>query len=200
MSRPFPTQALTLLNDDFVLRQAKLFADRVAEAAPNDPAKQIDLAYRIALSRPPGAKEMDMGMEFLKKQSLVDFTHVLLNLNEFSVRAVIYETILVETRFPVSILRRHERPGAAHLLNQDGLLAASVNDAACDSKPVGYNPYAPKKPHFAAARQERDLAVHERRRQPPRHVRSEARAGQIRRAAAHRQGRDRRAAGAIPAR
>jgi hypothetical protein len=37
----------------------------------------------------------------------------------------------------------------AHLLNQDGLLAATANDAACDSKPVGYNPYAPKKPHFA---------------------------------------------------
>src|SRR5215510_14884751 len=37
----------------------------------------------------------------------------------------------------------------AHLLNQDGLLAATVNDRACDSKPVGYNPYAAKKPHFA---------------------------------------------------
>jgi len=37
----------------------------------------------------------------------------------------------------------------AHLLNQDGLLAATVNDAACDSKPVGFNPFAAKKPHFA---------------------------------------------------
>jgi hypothetical protein len=37
----------------------------------------------------------------------------------------------------------------AHLLNQDGLLAASVQDVACESKPVGYNPFAPKKPHFA---------------------------------------------------
>src|SRR4029077_20879866 len=37
----------------------------------------------------------------------------------------------------------------AHLLNQDGLLAATANDAACDSKPVGFNPFAPKKPHFA---------------------------------------------------
>jgi uncharacterized protein DUF1501 len=31
----------------------------------------------------------------------------------------------------------------AYLLNQDGLLGA-----ACDAKAVGYNPYAPKKPHF----------------------------------------------------
>src|SRR6266481_84561 len=36
----------------------------------------------------------------------------------------------------------------AHLLDQDGLLAATVNDAACDSKPVGFNPFAAKKPHF----------------------------------------------------
>jgi hypothetical protein len=78
-----PTQALTLLNDDFVLRQAKLFADRVKEAAPNDPAKQIDLAYRIALTRTPDEKEFAIASDFLKKQSLVDLTHVLLNLNEF---------------------------------------------------------------------------------------------------------------------
>src|SRR5678815_353503 len=36
----------------------------------------------------------------------------------------------------------------AHLLNQDGLLAATTGNA-CDAKASGYNPYAPKKPHFA---------------------------------------------------
>jgi Protein of unknown function (DUF1553)/Protein of unknown function (DUF1549)/Planctomycete cytochrome C len=77
------TQALTLLNDEFVLKQARLFADRVKEAAPNDPAKQIDLAYRIALTRPPDEKEFAIASDFLKKQSLVDLTHVILNLNEF---------------------------------------------------------------------------------------------------------------------
>jgi len=78
-----PTQALTLLNDEFVLRQAKLFADRVREAAGDDPAKQADLAYRIALSRPPRAEEAALAADFLKKRSLADFTHVILNLNEF---------------------------------------------------------------------------------------------------------------------
>jgi Protein of unknown function (DUF1553)/Protein of unknown function (DUF1549)/Planctomycete cytochrome C len=77
------TQALTLLNDEFILRQAKLFADRVKEAAPNDVAKQVDMSYRIALTRPPDEKEMAEAMNFLKKQSLASFTHVLLNLNEF---------------------------------------------------------------------------------------------------------------------
>ena len=37
----------------------------------------------------------------------------------------------------------------AHLLNQDRLLADDiVNSAACDAKPSGFNPYAPKAPHF----------------------------------------------------
>jgi hypothetical protein len=78
-----PTQALALLNNEFVLRQAKLFADRVKEAAGGDPARQIDLAYRIALSRPPSAEEAALGTEFLRKRGLADFTHVILNLNEF---------------------------------------------------------------------------------------------------------------------
>ena len=79
-----PTQALTLLNDEFVLRQAKLFADRVEEAAPGDPAKQIDLAYRIALVAPAarGRSEARGGFP-ARSASLADFTHVLLNLNEF---------------------------------------------------------------------------------------------------------------------
>jgi len=78
-----PTQALTLLNDEFVLRQAQLFADRVKETAGDDPVKQADLAYRIALARPPRSDEAVLAADFLKKRSLADFTHVVLNLNEF---------------------------------------------------------------------------------------------------------------------
>src|SRR5439155_27338790 len=53
-----PTQALMLLNDPFVLRQAELFADRVRKEAGDDPQRQIDLAYRIALTRAPTETEM----------------------------------------------------------------------------------------------------------------------------------------------
>src|SRR5690348_15042643 len=35
----------------------------------------------------------------------------------------------------------------AYLLSQDGLLAADTS--ACDAKAAGFNPYAPKPPHFA---------------------------------------------------
>jgi hypothetical protein len=78
-----PTQALTLLNNEFVLRQARLFADRVQEAAPNQPAELVRVAYELALGRPPTDQEKRLALEFLQKQKLVDFTHVLLNLNEF---------------------------------------------------------------------------------------------------------------------
>jgi hypothetical protein len=78
-----PTQALTLLNDASVLRQAQLFADRVKKEAGDDPANQIDLAYRIALTRPPTQTELAVALDAIKTQSLVDLTDVLLNLNEF---------------------------------------------------------------------------------------------------------------------
>ena len=78
-----PTQALTLLNNPFVLGQAHLFAYRLEQAAPLDVAKQIDLGYRFALTRPPTDEEVALAMDLVETQSLVDFTHVMLNLSEF---------------------------------------------------------------------------------------------------------------------
>jgi len=78
-----PTQALQLLNDDFVLRQAQLFADRVKKEAGDDVANQVDLAYRIALTRPPTQRESSLATDMILSGSLVDFTNVVLNLSEF---------------------------------------------------------------------------------------------------------------------
>jgi hypothetical protein len=78
-----PTQALQLLNDDFVLRQAQLFADRVKKEAGDDVAKQVDLAYRIALTRSPTQRELSLASDMILSGSLVDFTNVMLNLSEF---------------------------------------------------------------------------------------------------------------------
>jgi hypothetical protein len=78
-----PTQALTLLNNDFVLKQARMFAERVKAEAGDDLAKQIDLAYRITLTRPPDATELSLAMDLVQSQSLVDLTSALLNLSEF---------------------------------------------------------------------------------------------------------------------
>jgi hypothetical protein len=79
-------QALMLLNSDLVLSQARALADRVlaTAAARDDPAQLVALAYRLALSRNPEPAELSRGAEFLAQgDALVDYCHVLLNLNEF---------------------------------------------------------------------------------------------------------------------
>jgi uncharacterized protein DUF1553/uncharacterized protein DUF1549 len=77
-----PTQALTLLNNPFVLDEASRFAARV-KAQTGDPAAQVDLAYRIALARPATPAEVAIGRDLIGKQSLESFAHVVLNLDEF---------------------------------------------------------------------------------------------------------------------
>jgi len=78
-----PTQALTLMNSEIVTRQAQLLADRAKGMAGSDTAKQIDVAYKLALTRPPTPKELTLARELVEGRSLVDFTNVLLNLSEF---------------------------------------------------------------------------------------------------------------------
>jgi hypothetical protein len=78
-----PTQALTLMNNAFVVRQAGILADRVKKEAGDNQFEQIDTAYRIVLTRPPTETELGVALDLLKKGSLVDLTNVLLNLSEF---------------------------------------------------------------------------------------------------------------------
>ncbi|MEE9241404.1 MAG: DUF1553 domain-containing protein [bacterium] len=93
-----PTQALTLLNSEFVLLQAKLFAERVLSDVGIRRERQIRRAYRIALSRDPSEKELSRNIAFLDDQTshhsargstnaeteaLIDLCDVILNLSEF---------------------------------------------------------------------------------------------------------------------
>lgn len=76
------TQALTLLNNEFVLDQSKRFAARL-QAMSADGNEQLRLAYEIALGRQPNADERAVAAEFLKTNRIDDLAHVLLNLSEF---------------------------------------------------------------------------------------------------------------------
>jgi hypothetical protein len=96
-----PTQALTLLNNEFMLTQADYFAARVEKEAGKDPAEQVKMMYRIALSRDPSQRELASNVGFLQKQreqeavratfegkstnllALTGLAHVVLNLDEF---------------------------------------------------------------------------------------------------------------------
>jgi hypothetical protein len=94
-----PLQSLTLLNDAFMLEQARSFADRVA-ALGEDAPKQIDMAFQVAFARRPSAKEMTASLTLLHKlqerytaeklapdsarrQALARLCHMLLCTNEF---------------------------------------------------------------------------------------------------------------------
>ena len=74
-----PPQALHLLNSEFSHRMAKAFAARVLDAAGPDKGRQFDLAFRLALARPPTEADLAKAREV----SLDNLALVLLNLNEF---------------------------------------------------------------------------------------------------------------------
>jgi hypothetical protein len=78
------TQALTLFNGDFINQQARHLAERLRRDAPGDANAQIDLAYRLALVRPPTAKEKAVMREFLAREPLEEMCRVIFNLNEFA--------------------------------------------------------------------------------------------------------------------
>ena len=91
-----PTQALTLLNNSFLLEQADAFAKRVWSSSGADTELQIHEAYKIALGRPAKDSEVEANRAFLARQkdyhsrsadpamaALVDLCDVVLNLNEF---------------------------------------------------------------------------------------------------------------------
>jgi hypothetical protein len=75
-------QALELLNGDFANAMAKSFADRLKVEAKND-AERIDLAYRLAASRPPTPKERAVASAYLRQGHLQEFALAVLNLNAF---------------------------------------------------------------------------------------------------------------------
>jgi hypothetical protein len=91
-----PTQALTLYNGEFAMRQSEHFAARLLKEAGSDPMAQIRHAYRLALAREPTSTETAAMLRFLKREregssspddavsaSLVQMARVMFNLNEF---------------------------------------------------------------------------------------------------------------------
>src|SRR5262245_9856998 len=61
-------QALSLFNGEFVNEQAKHFASRLEREAGAEPRRQIELAYRLALCRPPTKTEMASLLDFRREQ------------------------------------------------------------------------------------------------------------------------------------
>jgi len=94
-----PAQALILMNDPFVLEQARRWAGRLVEDGDADPSRRINQMYLAALARSPDSGELAAALEFLRERldlnglseselasntgAWADLCHVLLNTKEF---------------------------------------------------------------------------------------------------------------------
>ncbi len=81
-------QALTLLNDEWMLARATAMANRVQHQAGDEPSAQIAAAWQLAFARAPSEASRQTATAFLARSpteqtSLRDYCHVLLNANEF---------------------------------------------------------------------------------------------------------------------
>jgi hypothetical protein len=79
-------QGLFLMNDKLVTDAAAKFAEHLRKETNGDLSQAIDLGYRIALARPPSAKEKDSALSYVHGDlsQLRGFTWLLFNLDEFS--------------------------------------------------------------------------------------------------------------------
>jgi predicted metal-dependent TIM-barrel fold hydrolase len=71
------------MNNSFVLRQSRLFAERVKESAGEDVVKQIDRAFQLALTRRPTRQEHAQMLTLIREHDLSSACWVLLNSSEF---------------------------------------------------------------------------------------------------------------------
>ncbi|MCH8045423.1 MAG: DUF1553 domain-containing protein [Planctomycetes bacterium] len=80
-----PLQALSLLNNSFVLRMADAFAGRIEREAGKDRSQQIRRAWRLALGRAPSPHEEQLSAKLIARHGLPTLCRALFNVNEFVV-------------------------------------------------------------------------------------------------------------------
>jgi hypothetical protein len=75
-------QALTLLNDPFMVKQAECFAERLRRVS-SDPCRQVENAYALAFGRPPTPEEQNELLRYVNEYGLANACRLLFNANEF---------------------------------------------------------------------------------------------------------------------
>lgn len=76
-------QSLALLNNDFMLKQAQFFVERITSEAGSDPARQSTRAFELAFARQPTVAEHTASMRVISEAGLFQFSRMLMNANEF---------------------------------------------------------------------------------------------------------------------
>ncbi len=77
-------QALALLNNGFMISQARHFAERAQREAGESEDAQIERAWRLAIGDPPPAAQGEALKAFVKDHGLANLCRVLFNLNQFA--------------------------------------------------------------------------------------------------------------------
>jgi hypothetical protein len=78
-----PLQALALMNNEFVLRMAERFAERVKKDAGDDASKQINRAYELTCCRRATDAEIAEARPVVMQHGLAVLCRALFNSNEF---------------------------------------------------------------------------------------------------------------------
>ena len=86
-----PTQALVLMNDEFVEDQAGFLAQRALREAGDGLTKTVDRLFLLTLAHPPTQKRQAEALHFIKEReaqsdrvaALTDLAQVLFNSSEF---------------------------------------------------------------------------------------------------------------------
>ncbi|MCG6158299.1 DUF1553 domain-containing protein [Rubinisphaera margarita] len=77
-----PLQALTMLNHSFTMDMANALSERLRSEVGDEPAVQVQWAYRLCYGRPPSDAESASCREFIAEHGLLAFCRVLLNTSE----------------------------------------------------------------------------------------------------------------------
>jgi hypothetical protein len=78
-----PIQSLALYNNEFMLRQARYFTQRIEKSAGPKPKRQVEHAFRLAFNRLPNSEESKLSESVVEKNGLFVLCRSLLNANEF---------------------------------------------------------------------------------------------------------------------
>lgn len=79
-----PVQALAMLNNGFMISQARHFAARLEREQPGGLEQQIERAYALALGRAPNKIEKAALVAYAARHGRPNLGRVILNLNEFA--------------------------------------------------------------------------------------------------------------------
>jgi hypothetical protein len=77
------TQALTMMNDPFVIGQVREFALRLEKSLGPDPRERVRAAFVSAYGRPPVPEEVEKALRLVREDGLEALCRVLFNSNEF---------------------------------------------------------------------------------------------------------------------